>query len=197
MERTPEPDHPIHDLIHKRWSPLAFADQAVSDADLRSVLEAARWAPSCFNDQPWRFIVARREQPDEYARLLSCLVEKNQSWAKSAPVLMLSVAHLDFAKTGKPNRHALHDVGLAAAQLCLQATALGLSAHQMAGFSQDRARELYAIPDRFEPVAAIALGYAGDPNQLPDDLRARDRAPRTRLPQAQLVFSGTWDHPLE
>ncbi|PRP99638.1 nitroreductase family protein [Enhygromyxa salina] len=194
--RDASTDHDVHELIRRRWSPLAFSSQPVADRDLRSVLEAARWGPSCFNEQPWRYIVARREQEAEFARMLSCLVEKNQRWAQAAPVLMLSVARLAFAANDRPNRHALHDVGLATAQLSLQAAALGLGVHQMAGFSPDRARELYAIPDSFEPVAAIALGYPGAPDQLPEDLRARDRGARIRHPQAEFVFAGTWDTPL-
>lgn len=197
MEKPAPTHHDVHELIRTRWSPRAFSGEPVSDAALRSVLEASRWAPSCFNEQPWRFIVARREDHAEFDRLLSCLSESNQRWAKNAAVLMISVAAKTFARNGKPNRHALHDVGLAAAQLTLQATALGLAVHQMAGFSTERARELFAIPELFEPVAAIALGYSGSPDALPDDLRERELAGRSRKPQRDFVFSGNWEAPLD
>jgi nitroreductase len=196
MKKTAPTDHEVHDLIRDRWSPRAFSSKPVGDRELRSMLESARWAPSCFNEQPWRFLVARQEDEAEFGRLLSCLTEKNQRWAKNAPLLMLSVASKQFERSGKPNRHALHDVGLAAAQLTLQATALGLRVHQMAGFSQERARELYAIPEDFEPVAAIAIGYPGDPKDLSEDLRERELSGRSRHPQDEFVFAGTWGKPL-
>lgn len=196
MEKPAPTDHDVHDLIRRRWSARAFSEKLMGDAELRSLLEAARWAASCFNEQPWRFIVARRDDRAEFDRLLSCLGESNQRWAKGAAVLMLSVASEGFARNGKRNRHALHDVGLAAAQLTLQATALGLAVHQMAGFSSERARELFAIPEGFEPVAAIAIGYPGDPDGLPDDLRERELGGRSRKPQSELAFAGTWGAPL-
>src|SRR5215208_4639816 len=112
MERLRDAAHPIHDLLRRRWSPRAFADRPVEREKLLSVMEAARWAPSSFNEQPWSFLVATKDRPDEHARMLECLAEKNQTWAKAAPVLMISVASLHFARNGKPNRHALHDVGL-------------------------------------------------------------------------------------
>ncbi len=119
MENLAALDHPVHSLIERRWSPYAFADKPVDPADLHSLLEAARWAPSSFNEQPWRFIVATRDDPEIFQRLLDCLAPANQEWAGKVPVLMLSVAALRFAKNGKPNRHALHDVGLASAMLAL------------------------------------------------------------------------------
>ncbi len=192
IEKLAETKHPIHDLLRRRWSPRAFADRAVEPEKLRILLEAARWAPSSFNEQPWSFIVATHENRVEYERLLSCLVEGNQRWAKTAPVLMLSVAKLAFERTGKPNRHAFHDVGLAVENLVIQATALGLIVHQMAGFDVEKAREQFQIPEGVEPVAAIALGYPGDLENLPEPLRERERAPRTRKPLEEFVFSGHW-----
>src|SRR6266702_6198279 len=126
MEKLAETQYPIHDLLRRRWSPRAFSDRRVEPDKLRSLWEAARWAASSFNEQPWSFIVATRQKQEEHARLLSCLVEKNQQWARLAPVLMVSVAKLKFEKTGKPNRHAFHDVGLAMGNLLVEATALGL-----------------------------------------------------------------------
>src|SRR5438046_8362651 len=179
MEKPAPADFPIHELLSRRWSPRAFSDKPVQPEKLRSLFEAARWAPSSFNEQPWSFIVATKQKPEEHARLLSCLVEKNQQWARLAPVLMVSVAKLNFKKTGKPNRHAFHDVGLAMGNLLVQATASGLFVHQMAGFSPEKVREIYGVPDEFEPVAAIDVGYAAAAAELPEKVRGRELGPRT------------------
>ena len=158
--------HPIHDLLARRWSPRAFAERAVEPEKLRSVLEAARWAPSSFNGQPWSFLVATQDDPADYERMLGCLIEWNQQWAKSAPVLMISLARNAFEHNAKPNRHAFYDVGAAVACLTIEATSLGLAVHQMAGFEPEKVRERYGVPESFEPVSAIALGYVGDANSL-------------------------------
>ena len=192
MEKRAEAGHPIHELLARRWSPHAFAERTVEREKLASLLEAARWAPSSYNEQPWAFIVATKDEPEEYARLLGCLVEGNQAWAKSAPVLMLSVAKLNFDRGGKPNAHAWHDVGLAAMSLVVQATSLGLWVHQMAGIEPEKARELYGIPEGWQPVAGLALGYYGDASSLPDRLRQRETAPRSRKPLESFVFSAGW-----
>ncbi|MGH7422711.1 MAG: nitroreductase family protein, partial [Candidatus Methylomirabilales bacterium] len=192
MQKLAETRYPIHELLRERWSPRAFADRMVEPEKLRSLLEAARWAPSSFNEQPWSFIVATKEHPGEYERLLSCLVEGNVRWAQHAPVLMLSVAKLVFERNQKPNRHAFHDVGLAVENLVIQGMVLGLFVHQMAGFHADRAREVYGIPEGYDPVAAMAIGYLDDPGRLPDDLREREVAPRIRKPLESFVFSGQW-----
>ena len=192
MEKLAPTDFPIHDLLQRRWSPRTFADRPVEPEKLRSLLEAARWAPSSFNEQPWAYLVATRNDPEEYARLLSVLVEGNIAWAQRAPVLMLSLAKLNFERTGKPNRHAFHDVGLASANLVIQATALGLAVHQMAGFHAEKARELYGIPAGWEAVAAIALGYPGEADSLPEPIRQRELARRARKPLEQFVFTGRW-----
>ena len=193
MEKPAQTDHPIQEILKRRWSPRAFADRMVESEKLRSLFEAARWAPSSFNEQPWFFIVATKEKLEEHARMLSCLVEKNQQWARLAPVLMVSVAKLKFAKTGKPNRHAFHDVGLAMGNMLVEATALGLCVHQMAGFSPEKVREIYGVPEEFEPVAAIALGYAAEVDILPDTFREQELGPRTRKPIGSFVFQGNWE----
>ncbi len=192
MQKLAHTKYPIHELLQRRWSPRAFSGRMVEPEKLCSLLEAARWAASCFNEQPWSFIVATKEDTAEYERLLSCLMEGNITWAKHAPVLMLSVAKLAFDRSGKPNRHALHDVGLAVQNLAIQATALGLFVHQMAGFQAEKARQLYGIPDGHDPVAAMAVGYSGDPASLPDDLRERELAPRSRKPFQEFVFAARW-----
>jgi nitroreductase len=193
INKSSDTQYPIDDLLSKRWSPLAFSEKSVEPEKLRSVLEAARWAASSYNEQPWSFIVATSDNQAEFHRLLGCLAEGNQEWAHTAPVLMLSVAKLQFERNGVENRHAFHDVGAAAAQLAIQATALGLFIHQMAGFDVALSRSLYNIPEGYEPVAAIALGYLGDPQTLSEKLSQRTLAPRTRKPLENFVFSGRWN----
>ena len=188
MEKPAETAFPVEPLIRRRWSPRAFDERPVEPEKLASLFEAARWSASCYNEQPWSFIVATRDEAAEFARLLSCLVEGNQAWASHAPVLMVSVARLNFTQSGQPNRHAIHDVGLATAQLMLQAIAMGLFAHPMAGFHPDKVRELYGVPQGHEPVAAIAVGYTGDPAMLKEALRQRELAPRVRKSQDDFVF---------
>ncbi len=184
--------YPVHELITERWSPYGFSDRPVSDSDLGSLFEAARWAASSFNDQPWSYLVATSADSREFERLLSCLVEGNQAWARKAPVLALAVSRLEFARNQRRNRHALHDLGLATANLCLEATARGLSVHQMAGILPDRARRLYEIPEDSEAVTGIAIGYAADPDDLSPELRSRDQSRRSRKPLSDMVFSGRW-----
>jgi nitroreductase len=191
-EKRASPDHPIEQLIARRWSPYAFSERPVSDDDLRSLFEAARWAASSYNEQPWRYIVATKESPEEFERLLSCLVEGNQVWAKAAPVLALGCTSLNFARNGEPNAAAEHDLGLASATLTLEATARGLSVHQMIGILPDKAREVYHIPDGIKPLTGLAIGYAAAPAALPEKLRGRDLAPRTRSPLPEFVFGDRW-----
>jgi nitroreductase len=192
MQKLADTTYPIEPLLKQRWSPRAFAERPVEIDKLLSLWEAARWSASCANQQPWYFIVATKEDQAAYARMLSCLRENNQLWASQAPVLMVSVAKLSFDMNGQLNRYAFHDVGLAVANLIVQATALGLYVHQMAGFYPDKVRELYGVPGDFEPVAGIVLGYPGDPATLPEDLRQRELAPRTRKPCESFVFQGAW-----
>ena len=193
MEKPADNQNPIHELIKQRWSPLAFNIRPVEPEKIASLLEAARWAASCFNEQPWFFIVATQDNAQEYEKLFSCLVEANQTWAKDAPLLMLSVAKLSFTRNNKPNRHALHDLGFAVGNLTLQAQALGLFVHQMGGFDADKARTLYSIPEDYEPVAAIAIGYPGNLSQLDEDLQQRELSPRSRKPLTEFVFRGNWN----
>lgn len=192
MEKPAPVDYPIHDLLRRRWSPRAFAPDPVEPEKLRSLFEAARWAPSSFNEQPWAFLVATREEPDGFRRLLDCLIESNAVWAQHAPVLALSVARRHFERDGRENRHAFHDVGQAVAHLTVQATHFGLFVHQMAGFDVERARTELGLPEGWDPVAMIALGYPGDPNTLPERLRQRELAPRVRKPQREFVFGPGW-----
>ncbi|MEM9416681.1 MAG: nitroreductase family protein [Planctomycetota bacterium] len=192
MQKSATTQFPVIDAIRERWSPRAFADTPVEHEKLGALFEAARWAASAFNEQPWRFIVAsRHDDPAEYEKALGCLVEANQAWAKAAPVLVLTAVSTAYKKNGNDNRVALHDLGQAAAHLTLQATALGLATHQMAGVDLDKVRETYVVPDGFEPQTAIAIGYPGDPDTLePDWARDAEKAPRERLPFGAFVFTG-------
>jgi nitroreductase len=194
MQKPAITDSPVHELLKNRWSPRAFSERPVEPQVLRSLFEAARWAPSSNNEQPWAYLVATKDDAENFAKMLGVLVEFNANWAKHAPVLALSVAHLKTNRDGKPNRVALHDVGSATAQLTFEANARGLLVHQMAGFDAEKARQTFAIPPDWEPVAAIAIGYPGNPESLPDKLRERELAPRTRKPVDEFVMTGSWGH---
>ena len=193
MQKPANTGAPVHELIRNRWSPRAFADKPVAPEVLQSVFEAARWAPSSNNEQPWAYLVATNDDAENFVKMVSILVEFNAGWAQHAPVLALSVAHLK-TREGQPNRVALHDVGSATAQLTFEANARGLLVHQMAGFDAQKARQFFAIPEDWEPVAAMAIGYPGDPQRLPDRLRERELAPRSRKPPAEFVMTGGWGH---
>jgi nitroreductase len=195
MEKLAETKVPIHEPIGRRWSPRAFSERPVEPEKLLSLFEAARWASSSSNEQPWAFIVATNADPKNYEAMLGVLVDFNRGWARKAPVLILTLAHTQFDKDGHPNRHALYDLGQAAANLSLQATAIGLATHPMAGFNVEAARQRFAVPEGWEPVSVIALGYPGDPGSLDDTLRQRELAQRQRKPLSSFVFSGTWGVP--
>jgi nitroreductase len=195
MDKRARTDYVIHSLLAERWSPISFDPRSVPDETLGALLEAARWAPSCFNDQPWNFLVARRQETEEFDRMLDCLVEGNRAWAKNASVLMITAVRTTFRRNGKPNRFAAHDLGLAVGSLLVQASVLGLAVHQMGGFDPEKAREVYGIPEGFEPTTAIAIGYRDDPGKLPDEMRKREMQPREREPLSKFVFSKSWDSP--
>ncbi|HEY4652699.1 MAG TPA: nitroreductase family protein [Pontibacter sp.] len=181
----------VNKLIQNRWSPRAFDSRPVEPEKLAALFEAARWAPSAMNEQPWRFMYATKDNPEAYEKLLSTLADANKVWAQHAPVLILSVAKVNYSM-GSPNAFAWHDTGMATAKLALQATELGLHLHIMGGYSTDKAREVLGIPEGYEPVSMIALGYQGDADQLPEPLKARELAPRSRKPLQEIVFNGTW-----
>ena len=192
MEKPAQTAFPLHELLRRRWSPRAFSAQPVEREKLGSLLEAARWAASSRNEQPWRFVVAEKGRGDAHARLLACLVPGNQPWASNAPLLMLVCASAKFGKDGSPNRHAWHDCGLAVGGLTAQAMALDLWVHQMAGFDPAKARAAYSVPEGFEPVSVLALGYYGDPATLPENRRPQELEARSRKPLSEIVFEGAW-----
>ena len=188
-------DYPIHQFLAERWSPYAFQNRLVEQADLCSLFEAARWSASSYNEQPWRYIVATQSQPNQFQQLLSCFDESNQVWAKNASVIALGITSLKFMHNHEDNRAAVHDLGLATNNLVLEATARGLVVHQMIGILPDRAREVFGIPEDYEAWTGMAIGYQGDPTMLPDALKERDLMPRQRRPLAQFVFSEAWGRP--
>jgi nitroreductase len=192
MHKRASSEFPVHDFIAERWSPRAFSDKPVAPEVLQSLFEAARWAPSSSNEQPWTYIVGTKDDAENFAKVLSVLVPNNAGWAQNAPVLALAVAELAFAKSGAPNRNAQYDVGAASAWLTMEAGSRGLFVHQMAGYDGDKARQVFSIPAGWEPIAAMAIGYPGDPDSLPPALRDREHAPRTRKALSAFVMSGTW-----
>jgi len=194
MKKPAPSDFPVHELIRERWSPRAFADKPVPQDVLRSIFEAARWAPSSYNEQPWAYMVATKDDKENFEKMLSVLVDFNVQWAKSAPVLALAVAKLAFANNNAPNRNAQYDTGAATALLSVEATARGLGVHQMAGFDAEKARQAFGIPKGWEPIAALAIGYPGDPASLPAPLKDREMTPRTRKPIGEFVMAGQWGH---
>jgi nitroreductase len=194
MQKPAPVEYPVLDLIRDRWSPRAFADKLVPADVLRSLFEAARWSPSSSNEQPWVYFVATRDDQENFANLLSILVEANSLWAKDAPVLALALAELSFASSKSPNRNAQYDVGAASAYLTMEATSRGLQVHQMGGYNADKAREVLGIPEGWQPIAALTIGYPGDPTSLPDKLRERELLPRKRKPIREFVMAGVWGH---
>ena len=184
-------DAKLNKLIQDRYSPRAFSSQKVEKEKIASLIEAARWAASSFNGQPARYIIG--EKGDEnYEKIFESLVPKNQEWNRTVPVLILTLVKATNSYNGKPNFYAQHDLGLAIGNLSLQAMHLGLHVHQMAGFSKDRAKELFHIPDDFIPMTAIAVGYKGDPDELNNELKKMELAPRQRRGYDEIVFSGDW-----
>jgi len=189
---------PIDETLASRWSGRAYdATKAVSQTQIISLLEAARWAPSCFGDQPWRFIVwDKTTDIKAWQQAFDCLVPANQSWVKDSPVLVLVCADTLFGHNQKPNRWAQYDTGAAAENLCLQASSIGLMAHQMGGFDADKAREAFAVPTQYVPMAMVAVGYAADISILEGEILARETAERKRKPLNELFFKGTWGAPV-
>ncbi len=189
----------INQTIANRWSPRAFdASKTVSHEQITALLEAARWAPSCFGDEPWRFIVwDKNTDAKNWQLAFDCLAPSNQTWVKNAPVLMLICADSLFGHNQTPNRWGQYDTGAAAENLCLQASSMGLAAHQMGGFNADAAREAFKIPAQITPMAMVAVGYEGDANDLPEELKTRELAARKRKPLGELFFEGTWDKPIK
>jgi nitroreductase len=192
---APATDGVLPVFLH-RWSSRAFADRPVSTADLKLIFEATRWSASAYNEQPWRFIVGAKGS-EAFEKILDSLIGFNKGWAASAPVLILGVTKRTFAHNGTDNSYDFYDLGSAVGQLTLQAAALGMTTHQMAGFERDKARELFSIPADYELGIAVALGYQGEPELLSDEkLRAMESSERQRKSLEELVFS-SWGTPAQ
>lgn len=190
-KRPAETSVSLNELILNRWSPRAYSELTVPQEDLVAVLEAARWAASCNNIQPWRFIVTTREDTENHQRMVNCLKPANQEWAPKAPVLMIVLANLK-KPNGDDNRHAFYDTGAASALLTLEAAARGLSLRQMAGIEVDKVRETFAVPDDYGVICGIALGYQGAADSLSPQRQEQEAAPRARNSLADMVFHGTF-----
>ncbi len=187
--------HPVSDLVARRQSPYAIDGRPIPPEDLRSLFEAARWAASSYNEQPWRYIVATMDDPETFDRILQCLVEPNRAWAKEGYALALGAVRKQFERNGKPNAHAHHDLGAASATLALEAVNRGLVVHQMAGIFPDKARETFSLPDEFEVVTGLCIGHGADPKDAPEALLEKDQAKRSRRPLETIVFGGEWGKP--
>ncbi|MEO1615152.1 MAG: nitroreductase family protein [Planctomycetota bacterium] len=198
---TAEPINPtrreLFSPLSQRYSPYRYEPRSIAESDLASCFEAACWAASSFNEQPWRFVVASREQTEEFERMLGCLLEANRGWAQNAGALILTTYRSKFSRNDKPNRVALHDLGQASAHFALQAASLGLQVHQMAGINVSQIRAEYQIPEAFEPATAIAVGY---PDQSPPDHETaaewarREASARSRKSLSDVVFSRQWEN---
>ncbi len=184
MDMRAPADHPILDAIAERWSPYAYDLRPVDAADLAALFEAARWSPSSYNEQPWRFVAVARDDP-AFERALDCLVEANRAWARDAGVLCFAVAAGAFARNGKPNIKACYDLGQSVALLSVEASARGLAVHQMGGFDPAAARAAFGVPEGYEPVTAFTVGYPAAPNE-------GGASGRKRRSLDETVFGTTW-----
>lgn len=194
LEKPAQTSRPIHDLFVRRWSTRAFdPNRPVTRDQLIALLEAARWAPSCNGDEPWRYLIwDRQRDPDGFQKAFDTLSENNRKWVKNVPLLMLSCAGTSFAATGKPNRWTQHDTGAASVCMALQATAMGLMLHQMGGFDAEKARAAFGIPADYTPMAMIAVGYQAEPDILDEETKKKELAPRSRKPLGERFFEGGW-----
>lgn len=200
IEKPANTRQPIHEVLARRWSGRAFEPTVISRKQIVALMEAARWGPSCFNDQPWRYLVwDKSRDPENWQKAFACLVEGNQSWVIDTPLLLAACASGKFAKKpGKPNRWGQHDTGAASASLCIQASTMGLMAHQMGGFDSEKLRTEFNIPQRYTPMAMIAVGHpVASAEQLDEDRKARELSPRERDPLGESFFEAIWGAPLK
>ena len=189
MTKRAPVSHPIHEILQNRWSPRAFSETPIEKEKILSLFEAARWAASALNEQPWRFIYATRNNSEDFEKLLTCLTEGNRVWCKSVPMLILTVIKTTF-KNGNNNSKAEHDLGLATGNLTFEAMSAGLYVHIMGGIVPQNAEKIFNIPENYKPFTMIAVGYPGDPEQLPEDLKLREVSPRQRKALDDIAFEG-------
>ncbi len=195
MDKPAVTDIPLTESIRKRWSPKIFSEIPISKDHLQQILVAASWAPSCFNAQPWSFIIGTNENNETFEKLSDCLSPQNSVWAIKAPVLILAIAELNFNHNGKTNRHASHDLGLALGNLLNQATILDIQAHLMAGFSIEAAKENFGLPDTHDPLTMLAVGYKADLKTIPKELLEKELTPRSRKPLNEIAFNDSFQKP--
>ncbi len=191
MKPVPAIEYPVHELFLKRWSPRAFLQKPISPSDIHSLFEAARWAPSCFNEQPWRFVYVQKGNLG-YEDFLGCLVEQNAAWAGTAPMIVVSCAKTTFTKNDKPNPYSWYDTGMAVMCFTIEALSRGIYVHQMGGFLRDKIRSVAGIPNGYDPVSMFVCGYIGDREILPEPLKQQEWAPQQRRPLGEFVFSPVW-----
>ena len=198
LEKPAQTSRPVHDLFVRRWSSRAYdAKRPVPREQLMALLEAARWAPSCNGDEPWRYLIwDKSRDPAGWQKAFETLSENNQKWVKNVPVILLSCAGSTFGHSGKPNRWTQHDTGAASVSLALQATALGLMVHQMGGFDVEKARAAFGIPAEYTPMAMIAVGYQAEPDVLDEETKKKELTPRARKPLGEKFFEGGWGKPV-
>lgn len=185
--KIPQTKHKVIDLITKRWSARAFSEELVDEDCVAAMLEAASWAPSAMNEQPWRYIVGIKQKHKGFQTLLSCLNKSNAVWAENASVLIFCYTKLTYTKSGKENVNAMHDAGMANQNLLLQAASMDIYSHVMEGFDKSKAMEIFNIPDDFNPVCMIALGYRGNPEELQEPYKSRETSPRERKDLSEFV----------
>jgi len=199
IEKNAITQTPINELLASRWSGRSYdSARDIDDKKIIALLEAARWAPSCYGDQPWRFIVCNRATNNQaWEDAFSCLAEGNQSWAKDAPLLILASAGSVMTRNGNPNRWGQYDTGAASMSLCLQATSMGMMVHQMGGFNAEKAREIFLVPEQYTPMAMMAVGYQLPLERIPDELKERELTERSRRSLAEIIFDGAWGNAIK
>lgn len=188
--------HPVHEIIQHRWSPYRFTDRPISNEDLQALFEAARWAPSSYNEQPWYYLVAQKNQTEEFSKIISCLEESNQVWAQHASVIMLAFARTTFERNGKMNKAAIHDLGAAASYLSFEATSRGIAVHQIIGLHADKVNQKYNVPEDCQVLTALALGYADLSPEVDGVHAERDNSVRSRKTINEFVFHEDWGQAL-
>ncbi len=197
MKPVPAIDYPIHELLLKRYSPYVFSDRVIEKAAIFSLFEAARWAPSCFNEQPWSYIVINKDHELPYASIIETMADQNSAWALTAPTIVLTIAKVAFAQNNKPNPYAWHDIGLATGAMVVQATSMGIYIHQMAAFSKEKIRVACKIPAGWDPVTCIAMGYLGENTNVPELYEKKDAEPQIRKKLSEFVYEDTWGHTID
>jgi nitroreductase len=185
----------ILEIIQERWSPYSFSSNNVEEFKLKAMFEAAGYAPSCNNEQPWMFIYSTQQNRQIFNDYLGFLAESNKVWAKDVYALIISLARTKFSLNGKPNRYAFHDTGMAVANLLLQALAMDIYVHQMGGFSIEKVKEYFKLDEDIEPVAIMAVGYMGDANSLSPELMKRDEKRRPRKSVNEYAFKNSLYNP--